>query len=73
MGSVPRGLIDAACSVVLAVEPPQPSGRLHEDLWQDVRKLFRPYRPDDLPAALGALTEDTAFANGFFAANVEGE
>lgn len=41
-------------------------------LWKVHGAPYRPYRPADLPAALAAITGDTAFAEGFFKASVEG-
>ena len=41
-------------------------------LWRTFGAPFRPYRPADLPAALGSLTGNRAFADAFFKANVEG-
>jgi predicted metalloprotease with PDZ domain len=54
----------------------QPKGLTLDDFMKQLWKVhgapYRPYRPADLPAALGVITGDPAFADGFFKASVEG-
>ena len=42
------------------------------ELWRRHGETERPYRPDDLRAALAAVTGDAAFADAFFKASIEG-